>query len=225
MQPWFFEEISRGLSTPRLEAYRQDGQNDFEVLCNYVWNQRLCESAYPALETLEVSLRNSIHAAISKRLGTPTWFDDGFLDVSERKSVQAAKDELTKSRKLHEPGRIIAELNFGFWTSLFASHYDRPLWHHLLRDVFPHIPVAMRTRGNVADRLKKIRKFRNRVFHHERILHTPHLLVVHSEIMQTITWMNPHLHHLVSSTDRFPDIFRGGSARVRAELLKCVPQV
>lgn len=137
MQPWFFEEISRGLSTPRLEAYRQDGQNDFEVLCNYVWNQRLCESAYPALETLEVSLRNSIHAAISKRLGTPTWFDDGFLDVSERKSVQAAKDELTKSRKLHEPGRIIAELNFGFWTSLFASHYDRPLWHHLLRDVFP----------------------------------------------------------------------------------------
>jgi hypothetical protein len=224
MQRWFFDEISKGLSAARLEVYRQDGQNDFEVLCKYVWNQRLCEAAYPVLETLEVSLRNSIDGAAAQRFGA-LWFDNAFLDTSERVEIQKAKEELKSAGKPYESGRVIAALSFGFWTSLFASHYDRPLWHHVLRNVFPHLPPGMRTRAALSAHLQKIRKFRNRVFHHERITHTPRLLVLHADITETITWMNPHLTHLLSSSDRFPDVFRGGWASVQRDLLNCVPQL
>ena len=37
------------------------------------------------------------------------------------------------------PGRIVAELPFGFWRFLLSSRYERTLWLPCLRDTFPGI--------------------------------------------------------------------------------------
>ncbi len=218
MQLWFYNEIAVALSTPRLDAYKTIPTDDFETLARYIWNQRLCEAAYPTLETLEVALRNSLHNAATIHFHSPEWFNSGILDKNESIEIAKAKDVLKRERKPNDPGRIIAELGFGFWTSLFASHYDLKFWHHMLKTVFPHMPNRIRTRATVSDRLQRIRRFRNRVFHHERIIHLPQLLIRHAEMLEMITWINPPLCHLLSVTDRFTYTFLNGLIQSREDL-------
>jgi len=132
MQGDFFYRVETALSPDRLSVYRQPGMRDLDVIACYLWNVALSEALYPSLQTLEIALRNSVNRALSSRFGTPYWYDhSGVLDRRELQAVADAKEQLTVARKPHDPGRIIAELSFGFWTSLFNVRYeqaDRRLW-------------------------------------------------------------------------------------------------
>jgi hypothetical protein len=100
---------------------------------------------YPTLQAFEVGLRNSVHSALSKHFHSENWFDQaGRLLNWQRYAVQEARADLTKHGKPHDAGRIVAELNFGFWHSMFNRPYEAGLWHAngaaLLAAVFPHLP-------------------------------------------------------------------------------------
>jgi hypothetical protein len=83
----------------------------------YSWNTTVSESFYSGLQILEVALRNSIHNAANKHFQNSYWFDDpSILRQREIQSIVKAKKNLSRQRKNIDPGRIIAELNFGFWT-------------------------------------------------------------------------------------------------------------
>lgn len=213
MQEDFFTQLRKSISHERLEAYRQRraDSDDLNLYAHYAWNIVLSESLYPALQGLEVSIRNSIHDAASERFNTEYWFDDsGFLYPSEKESVQKAKEILIKSKKTLDAGRIIAELNFGFWTSLFDVRYEQRLWPWLLKPVFPSMPRTERTRKTLSKRLNKIRQLRNRIFHHEPIWHWRDLRGQHAESLETIYWINPAMMKFIKELDRFPVILEKG---------------
>jgi len=123
MQADFAGKLMRALSHERLSAYAQRAteQGNRTLFAHYAWNMALSESLYPVLQALEVLLRNTIDNAARDHFRRADWYDDPKLirhpnDIS---SIDKAKRILNRQNKPLEPGRIIAELNFGFWTSLF----------------------------------------------------------------------------------------------------------
>lgn len=78
----FFDELSIIFSQERLRAYLNHakcGNNKTDALIAYAWNMELSQSLYPALQVLEITLRNSLHQAISTTFQTEYWFDLAFL--------------------------------------------------------------------------------------------------------------------------------------------------
>lgn len=203
-----FAAVSQAISSRRIESYRLKGDNDLDVLVRYVWNSCLCEALYPSLQTLEIALRNTLHTNIGAYYKNPLWLydDPPMVDEWGTVAVQCATDEIVKNGKAVEPGRLVAELSFGFWTSLLDRRYERLLWPHLLRPSFPHMPAGIRNRHTLSRRFTDLRKLRNRVFHHEPIWSRPNLLHEHTEIVDTVGWICPELQTVVRLTDRFSQV-------------------
>ncbi len=216
-QTSFFDVFQKAISPARLDVYRSAGGGESEAISRYFWNVALSEALYPTLQTLEVALRNSIHHAACESYNSRSWFDgpNSPLLRFEREAVEAAKQVLTRHQKTPEDGRIIAELNFGFWTSLFNRRYEQVLWPRMLEPVFPHMPRRIRTRRNLSNRFNDVRKLRNRVFHHERIIHLQDLPRVHGEIIEAIGWISPVLKSCAGRIDRFPHVHGNGLVEVR----------
>jgi len=125
------------------------------------------------------------------------------------------KNTLLKSKKPLEAGRIIPELTFGFWTSLFDVRYEKILWPWLLKPVVPNMPRHIRIRKNLSKRLNRVRTLRNRIFHHEPIWHWRDLQNQHTEILEAITWVNPAMKAFVEPFDRFEKIYKNGIGEYR----------
>jgi len=211
MQANFSDQLRRSISHERLDAYRQRGtsNDDAELFAHYAWNMTLSESLYTPLQCLEVSLRNGIHDAATAYFKTDTWFDlPDVLYTPEFNKVQDAKGILLKNKKPLDAGRIIPELTFGFWTSLFDVRYEKILWPWLLKPVVPNMPRHIRIRKNLSKRLNRVRTLRNRIFHHEPIWHWRDLQNQHTEILEAITWVNPAMKAFVEQFDRFEETYK-----------------
>ena len=102
------------------------------------------------------------------------------------------------------PDKIIAELPFGFWSSLFNVQFQTILWKDL-RLIFPRCPKPQRQRHTVSSALNQIRELRNRVFHHEQLLWlSPSLIDLHSKGVEVISWLDPKLPPWLAGYDRLP---------------------
>jgi hypothetical protein len=76
-----------------------------------------------------------------------------------------------KERRKHilvSEGKIIAELTFYFWKRLYSPDYEQTLWRTSLKRTFPYKRLS---RAEVATRLEQIYQSRNRLAHHEPVLH------------------------------------------------------
>jgi hypothetical protein len=74
----------------------------------------------------ELLPRNELHNALTSLHG-PTWFDrPGLLQPDLLRKVAAVKSNLTRAGRPLDPGRIVAELSFGFWTQLYGRVYEVP---------------------------------------------------------------------------------------------------
>lgn len=84
-----------------------------------------------------------------------------------RENVQRARSNAaSRPANAPLPGKIVAELMFGFWTFLVADSHEKTVWVPHLHRAFP--PGTDRRRLNTT--LVSLRMFRNRVAHHENIL-------------------------------------------------------
>lgn len=227
----FIATLERPVSRVRLESYR-DGGHDFDMLVNYFYNIELSEALYPTLNAFEVALRNSVHGVLAKHFQTSYWFDQsGFLPNRQIRQVVATRDKLTKSGKYHDADRIIAELNFGFWHSMFNSPFERDIWRPsrsaLVLEAFPQIPGRMRSRQDVWDRCDRIRIIRNRVMHFEPIWSRPHLENDHGKILAALRWISIEMHDTIAICDRFPSVHAHGrhdlAQRIQAEIQRLYP--
>ena len=96
------------------------------------------------------------------------WYDDDkIINIKDKDTIIKVKKTLLGMRKQIEAGRVVAELNFGFWTALMDRRYEQVLFPKLLKPCFPYMPRHERTRKNVSARFERIRRLRNRIFHHE----------------------------------------------------------
>jgi hypothetical protein len=213
MNPLIFQQIEEILHTERIDAYRRDGADANLTLSRYLLNMALSESLYPALQFAEIALRNAVHRELSIRCGTDAWYDSPLARLTpwQQEKVNQAKESLSKCRKPHTAGRIVAELTFAFWTGFFNNCHARTgIGSYLAKTVFPHASAQDQYLSKLDKRWQHIRDLRNRVFHHERILHWKYLDAQHQAILEMIGWMTPNLRNLASTLDRFASIREAG---------------
>ncbi|MFM2243217.1 MAG: hypothetical protein RLZ97_2072, partial [Verrucomicrobiota bacterium] len=196
-----------------IDAYRQDGVDPKLTLARYMLNMALSESLYPTLQFAEIALRNAVHREVTARCGTDAWYDSpqSRLTPWQQDKVTEAKATLRRNRKPLTPGRIVAELTFGFWTGFFNNPHARTgIGAFLSRKAFRHAPASEQYQAKLDRRWQDIRDLRNRVFHHERILHWRDLDARHQAILEIVSWMSPELHDLANSLDRFAALRMAG---------------
>ena len=63
-QDYFYFNLRAAISSDRAASfYTASSPGDFDAFGTYAWNLALCESLYPALNSIEICLRNSINEA------------------------------------------------------------------------------------------------------------------------------------------------------------------
>lgn len=225
-------EIINSISSERLEVYRKTANDTIEDLTRlYLHNIQLAESLFPALALLEVTLRNHLNNAIDKYIK-----HDWLITELTEKSILLPKEyELLKNsvEKLIKPvyqqgqqirqsltsGKLIAELNFGFWVNLCANRYNPNIWMKkpiVFDEVFPNYddfiakknPSSKRHKriNHVFNKLKPILKIRNRVFHHEPIFNHPNgLNNCYSDIEELLFYMSISSSEYLMQISRFQE--------------------
>ncbi|VAW57192.1 hypothetical protein MNBD_GAMMA07-1994 [hydrothermal vent metagenome] len=222
MQSYFSDQLTIALSPERLNAYKDriTSNGQLNLFSHCAWNIALSESLYPSLQTLEIALRNTIHVSASTYFKRDDWFNDASI-IHNHYNINAitkAKNTLQRKQKSLDSGRIIAELNFGFWTSLFDSRFEQVLWHKIIKTTFPHMPKTYRTRQNLSQRFNKIRNLRNRVFHHEPIWYWQDLQQQHKDILSALRWISPEMSDLVMTVDRFDVVYNNSFEKIKTQL-------
>lgn len=224
----FVIDLHVPISEIRLERYRPKDSagspvgSDLEMLVDYFWNMALAESLYPSLHAVELALRNTIHATLTRRYGTEEWWHQNRVLLSKQldhvRNIE--KEYLRKHSIPITPGRMIAELNFGFWTTLLSQPYESRIWRYRnfapLAQAFPH--AIGFPRHDIHQHFNEIRLLRNRTMHYEAIYHLANLVQKHALIHQTIQWISPELHRGIHAVDNFSDIHAYGRQQVYNKL-------
>jgi hypothetical protein len=218
MQHLFYHQVEALFSTERLAAYAvaQGGvaPDPCATLARYLLNMALCESLYSPLQIGEIALRNAIHSHLTHLFGREDWYDAPRFQLTPwaTDEVSKAKGKIAKTRKPVTAGRVVAELQFGFWTSLFEAHYEQrtPFLPGGIKAVFRHLPKSLHHRKDRKNDLENIRQLRNRVFHHERIVHWQDLDARHERLLEVIGWISPALRQMAEALDRFKAVRAGG---------------
>lgn len=141
----------------------------------YVWNALVSGAFVSALHIAEVVVRNAIAHALELKYGGNWPWDAGF----ERSLAKWSKVELQSAKRgapFGSTGKVIAELKFAFWCGLFTKAQDQHLWNAHLHTVFPFLPYPLTVaaaRKILYDDMETLRRFRNRIAHHEPIFAFP----------------------------------------------------
>lgn len=120
------------------------------------------------LQTVEIALRNACHRELSRHFGS-VWHDEAAftnLDSGVARSVTEAKERLQGLNRVVDTPHLIAELGFGFWTTLLGRRFEQTLWIPALHKAFPQFKAFTQTkisRPPVARRFDYLRGFRNRI--------------------------------------------------------------
>ena len=185
----FFPALWASLSVERLSKYltAHEGERS-KALRLYERNIRVSSAFYPPLQCLEICLRNQLNNQMSLIWGGD-WFANHVVPIQEdgRRMIREAIAKIGNNPQTNSA--IVAELSLGFWVSLLGPRYDATLWRSGLHRAFQTNGRSMK-RNDVHGRFNRIRRFRNRVAHHEPIVFMD-LSRVHREMMEAIRWMCP----------------------------------
>ncbi|MDF1881382.1 hypothetical protein JHD50_08735 [Sulfurimonas sp. MAG313] len=167
---------NRFISNKRLQSY-----NSFD---EYKKNLRMSEKYY--------SLRNSIDFYFTQKISSD-WLDSDVLHKDSQQKVQEAKNKILRRKESLTHDKVLAELSFGFWTSLFRKSYSNLFRVKDLQHIFPNLPSKneqLINRNILDKKFNHIRKFRNRVFHYERILNKPEYKNIDKEIQELLVYFD-----------------------------------
>lgn len=139
----------------------------------YNKNLLACRTYYIPLSILEVSLRNAIDSVLCRHYNSQSrdWLMNEmlFLQSMQKKLIQDARNK-SKKKEITK-NDLIADLNFGFWVSLFHFNNHKVMRTSILKQIFADFPNPSNISCKIIfNKLEKIRQFRNRVFHYENIL-------------------------------------------------------
>lgn len=90
------------------------------------------------------------------------------------------------------PGKVIAQLTFGFWRYLTSSAHEVTLWRPALHHAFP--PGTRRS--ELDGRISRLHELRNRVAHHEPLLRLD-VTKLHSDLLHVAGLLEPELEQHV----------------------------
>ncbi|WEJ13672.1 hypothetical protein [Sinorhizobium prairiense] len=175
------------LSADRFSTYLGWAQGDV-VLGErlYSYNVRLSADFYASLHMMEVALRNKVDGALTAIHGAAWLHDPAVLtDKYQQDCVAKAEQTLLRDGKAATHSQMIAELNFGFWSSVFGRSSN-----HLWGTLRPIFQTAGLKRAIIAQKLRDLRRLRNRIAHYEPILAQP-IPILHQDILNLTAWMSP----------------------------------
>lgn len=195
-------KLERTLSRERLTKYLAESGNDLNAsLSLYERNTRLSEAMYSPLQSLEVCLRNSISHEMRLAYGAD-WLTNGNVPFAAN-AQRMITDAAAECGHGYTPSDLVAELKFSFWVGLTGPGYDATLWRSALYKAFG--AQGSKKRARVNGRLNALRRFRNRVAHHEPVFGTANQL--HVECIETIGWMCPDTQAWASHHSRFIAVY------------------
>ena len=194
-------KLARAISSDRLKPYLVKARGDLWVALHlYIRNQELSEALYGVVQVYEVLLRNATHEKLSSGFGNANWWDSAALRDRERDDIREAEQKILERAVSVTTGRIVAELNLGFWTNLYSNYYEHSLWVQHLRVLFP-IAIA---RKRVHERLAEIKILRNRIAHHETLIRRD-VQQDYENLLATIRWMSPTLRDWIEENSCFSE--------------------
>lgn len=173
-----YPEYENILSVARLNRYliACNGQTK-KAMTLYRFNLRLSQALFTTIGNFEISLRNSIDNKLTAILGN-NWLIEsvasGGIISNERCRLTEIRlnEALTKLGSRYSHNKLVAELSFGFWRYLFASHQFNATGRTLL-SIFParpHSSAMMHfNRRFIFNQLAQINNLRNRIAHHEPV--------------------------------------------------------
>lgn len=202
--------VEQRLSVERLGAYRVVVGGDLDrAVTLYEWNTALAGAFFEVLGHVEIVLRNALHEQLTAwhtaagRAGF--WYDDpaAVLDQRRHEEIALARARISRTGKRETPGRVVAELNFGFWRFLLDRHYQNVLWAPALRRAFPNLAPA--NRRTVYGPLVQLNEFRNRIAHHEPI-HRLNLSQHHQHLLDLTNMIGHDVAEWISALSRVPPL-------------------
>jgi hypothetical protein len=176
------------LSAERFSTYLTWADSDAALATRlYSFNVSLSAALYGPLHMLEITLRNVANRALVTAFGMD-WMNDPAVLVTpyQQRCVADAYNHLMREKKAATHAQMVAELNFGFWSSLFGRMPGNHLWR-VLRPIFQTKGLQ---RGHIATLLRDFRILRNRVAHYEPIISLP-LAQRYADITTLTGWLSP----------------------------------
>jgi len=166
--PW----VEQWLSPERFGTYlRLAGGSRIRALALHEWNTCVNAALLHDFAHLEVGLRNMYNLALlgARVHGDNHWTDTRSTALLFPHATRTHAD-LEKARRAAggpsaPPGKVMAELTFGFWVLMTSSRNAPLIWQPHLQHVFP----AGSNRQQIHSGLDELRKLRNRVAHHEPV--------------------------------------------------------
>lgn len=188
--------IDQLISTNRIASYSRvfSTKNDAELVGAYLWNSHVCSALYPLLSAVEVTLRNSIDAALTADLGKIWWkkgklqyksfalgaakaprpveflannFSSAFNTARKERSNRTGQPYYACVPDHHE---VVSKTEFSTWEFILDDEYmgNNLIWPKNLGQAFRGTwPTSANMLLTCKDRVSLVRNFRNRVFHHE----------------------------------------------------------
>lgn len=170
---------------PRFGAYLPAaGQEPARALELYEWNSQLAAAVLHDIGHFEVALRNAYDAAIQKTWrGQSHWVDDPTSPVRREEIRRMKGRDVDIHRRMRQkidkvrsrlgpkapPGKIIAELPFGFWRYMITRAEREVLWMSHLHHAYPP-GTDLR---DVDHQIGLLHELRNRAAHHEPLFNQP----------------------------------------------------
>lgn len=146
------------------------GGDHSSALDLYEWSGQTAAAAFEVVGHLEVILRNALDRCLidhhsETESGIP-WFlmPTGGGEHTEQ-AVEAVRSRLRPLGK-ETRHQIVAGLSFGFWEGLLGTRYEE-LWRASIHRAFPYGDGRRKQVATLAD---GIRKFRNRLAHHDSMI-------------------------------------------------------
>jgi hypothetical protein len=227
------------ISPERFGAYvAAAGGDRSAAVALYQWNAQVSAAFQEILHHVEVIYRNALHqqlvtlhATVPGRPVGAAWFDDPPWLVRNWLTPQAIKDRDTAVTKAGHtpawprPGKVVAELSFGFWRYLVTPHYEASLWVPALTHAFPDLPAATLDvrRRQVEHHVAPLHLLRNRIAHHEpihesgrisykqkgspRVRYT--LTDLHEAAIELTSWIAPAAATWLTAISRVPEVLAG----------------
>ncbi|MEM8832557.1 MAG: Abi family protein [Cyanobacteria bacterium P01_G01_bin.19] len=207
--------LQDALSQDRLQSYlKATGGDKTTALQLYMWNTDLSAALYKPLQGLEITLRNAFHRELSKTYGSD-WYNQiphVLTDISNENIAKVIK-EINKRGKTATPPRVVAELSFGFWVSLLGygrkgnDNYEMKLWRPALYKAFSNRPSRKFNRKSANKEFTHIKELRNRIAHHEPIIHKQDVLSEYYRILDGLSWLCKDTAVWVASNSNFIEVF------------------
>lgn len=167
--------IQVALSGPRSSTYiAATGGDTVKAMALYGWNARVAAALMLPSHFAEIATRNAVSDALTAVYG-PQWpwnitFEQS-LPTPKGNAYNPQRDLLQTRSREQTTGKVIAELKFAFWQSMFTARHDVRIWDQQILTLFPNATngTARQIRAQIRDDLEGIRKLRNRMAHHEPI--------------------------------------------------------